>query len=55
MSVSTLIAAELYEAIWSTPLSHLATRWRLNDHALGHLIDSVGMPRPKSAYWAQKA
>ncbi|WP_346992934.1 hypothetical protein [Alteromonas gracilis] len=54
MSLSTLTAAELYEAIWSTPLSHLATRWRVNAHALGQLIDSVGMPRPKSGYWTQK-
>lgn len=55
MSVSTLTAAELYEAIWSTPLSHLAARWCVNAHALGQLIDRVGMPRPKSGYWTQKA
>ncbi len=50
-----MTAAELYEAIWSTPLSHLATRWRVNAHALGQLIDSIGMPRPKSGYWTQKS
>ena len=55
MSVTTLTVAELYEAIWSTPLSHLATRWQVNAHALGQLLDRHGIPRPKSGYWTQKA
>ncbi|WP_334064319.1 hypothetical protein [Alteromonas genovensis] len=55
MSVTTLTAAELYDAIWSTPLSHLAKRWQVNAHALGQLLDRHGIPRPKSGYWTQKA
>ena len=55
MPVTTLTVAELYEAIWSTPLSHLATRWQVNAHALGQFIDALDIPRPPSGYWTQQA
>lgn len=55
MSVTTLTVAELYDAIWSTPLSHLAKRWQVNAHALGQFIDALAIPRPPSGYWTQKA
>ena len=55
MSINHISAAELYEAVWQTPLKQLAQRWRLHPHALGNLCDKHGIPRPPSGYWTQKS
>lgn len=47
--------AELYEAVWRTPLNKLAACWQVDAYALGKLLDSHAIPRPKSGYWTQKA
>ncbi|MCP1339406.1 hypothetical protein NJR55_07335 [Idiomarina sp. M1R2S28] len=47
--------AELYYAVWSSPLNKLAACWQVDANGLGKLLDRHSIPRPKSGYWAQKA
>ena len=47
--------AELYEAVWQTPLKALADRWQLHPTALGQLLDKHHIPRPPNGFWTQKA
>ena len=55
MSRNHLTAAELYDAVWQTPLKALAHYWQLHPQSLGKLCDTHGIPRPPSGYWTLKA
>ena len=47
--------AQLYDAVWNSPLSKLAAGWQVDANALAKLLDSHDIPRPKSGYWTKRA
>lgn len=56
MSSSTLAdltRQELYDLVWSTPISKLAPRFDLSDVGLAKLCDRENIPRPPRGYWAK--
>ncbi|QWC57512.1 TetR family transcriptional regulator [Erythrobacter sp. 3-20A1M] len=42
---------ELFEAVWSAPLSEIASTYHLSPGGLAKLCDRLGIPRPKRNYW----
>jgi hypothetical protein len=42
---------EIYNSVWSTPLSKLATVWNINPTLLAKLCDDHSIPRPPNGYW----
>ena len=46
----------LYDQVWTTPLSTLATRWGISRNGLAKICDRLMVPYPGRGYWnAQKA
>ncbi|QDU09614.1 hypothetical protein [Gimesia aquarii] len=54
MSDTKLSRQQLYEQIWSTPASRLATEFGLSDVGLAKLCKRHDIPRPPRGYWAKK-
>jgi hypothetical protein len=44
---------EIYNYVWTTPLSKLATDWNINPTLLGKLCDEHSIPRPPNGYWVK--
>src|SRR6478736_2776332 len=42
---------ELYEALWKTPMSKLATNWGVPIHAIIKAAAEMNVPRPESGHW----
>jgi hypothetical protein len=42
---------ELYEALWQTPMSKLATNWGVPIHAIVKAAAVMNVPRPESGHW----
>lgn len=51
--VSELTRQQLYELVWATPLSKLATRYGLSDVGLAKLCRRHNVPIPYRGYWAR--
>ena len=47
--------AELYEMVWSTPMSRLAKQFHISDVGLRKICKKLGVPAPSLGYWAKKA
>lgn len=45
---------ELYEAVWSEPMTKLAERFKVSGNYLGRVCDSLRVPHPDRGYWAKK-
>jgi len=45
---------DLYEAVWSEPLSKLAERFNVSGSYLARVCDSLRVPRPDRGYWAKR-
>src|SRR5690606_23014136 len=45
---------ELYELVWTTPMSRLATEYELSDVGLKKLCAGHNIPTPSRGYWAQR-
>ena len=43
---------ELYELVWSTPLTTLAKSYNLSDNGLRKICKKMNIPTPYSGYWA---
>ncbi len=50
-----LTREELYERVWSTPMSHLAKEFGLSDVGLAKLCSRIHIPRPRLGHWSKKA
>jgi hypothetical protein len=50
----TLSRTELYEKIWTEPMSKLAPRYGLSDVGLAKICKRNKIPRPPRGYWAKK-
>jgi hypothetical protein len=42
---------EIYNSVWTTPLSKLAKDWNINPTQLAKLCDEHSIPRPPNGYW----
>ncbi len=51
---TTLTREELYELVWSTPMSSLATKYAISDVGLKKLCRRHHIPTPPRGYWAQQ-
>ena len=54
-SPTTLTRQELYEAVWETPMSRLATQYGISGNGLAKICDRLNVPYPPRGYWAKKA
>jgi len=51
----TLTREELYEQVWTTPVSKLAAAYGISDVALAKVCKKYTIPKPGLGYWARKA
>lgn len=49
----TYTREQLYEAVWSTPVTKLAAELGISDVGLAKTCRRLGVPRPPLGYWAQ--
>ena len=49
----TYTREQLYEAVWSTPVTKLAAELGISDVGLAKTCQRLGVPRPPLGYWAQ--
>lgn len=52
---TTLTRKELYELVWQTPMSRLATQYGITGNGLAKICDRMKVPCPPRGYWAKKA
>jgi hypothetical protein len=54
MEKSVVVTREqLYEQVWSTPLTTLAKTYGISDVALGKICSRLNVPKPGLGYWAK--
>jgi hypothetical protein len=53
MEKQTLTRQELYELVWSTPLTTLAKRFSITDMGLRKICIKMNIPLPKVGHWAK--
>lgn len=46
---------ELFERVWTTPISHLAAEYGVSGSYLARVCTSLSIPRPPVGYWQKKA
>src|SRR3546814_16529871 len=51
----TFTREELYEFVWSKPMTHLAKDFALSDVALHKICRKHAIPNPPLGWWAKKA
>lgn len=44
---------ELYEEVWSSPMTHLASKYGLSDNGLRKICRKLNIPTPPIGYWAR--
>jgi hypothetical protein len=53
--IVTLTREELYERVWTTPMTTLAKEFGLSDVAIAKRCKAHDIPKPPVGYWAKKA
>ena len=53
-ATTTISRAELYQQIWTEPMTKVAPRFGLSDVGLAKVYKRYDIPRPPVGYWAQK-
>lgn len=51
MEKVTLKRKELYDLVWSTPLSHLAKKYQISDNGLRKICKRMNIPIPAMGHW----
>ena len=46
---------DLYEMVWSEPMSSVAKRYDISDRGLAKICERLKVPKPGRGYWAKKA
>jgi hypothetical protein len=46
---------EIYKAIWTEPIQHVAKRYNISDVGLAKVCKRLNIPRPGRGHWAIKA
>lgn len=54
MPSTTISREDLYERVWSTPVSHLAAELGVSGPGLKKICDRLQVPVPPRGYWARK-
>ena len=52
MQWSTITREQLYELVWSMPMTHAAKQLDVSDVILGRACRERQVPRPPQGYWA---
>lgn len=47
--------ADLYEEVWSTPMTQLGKRYGLSDNGIRKICKAMNIPLPKTGHWAKVA
>jgi hypothetical protein len=55
MAETVLTRRELYDLVWSVPMTKAAERLRMSAKGSGELCRRCGVPTPPRGYWAKKA
>lgn len=50
---TVLSRRDLYELVWSTPVTKLAERFGISDRGLGKICERHRVPTPPRGYWAK--
>lgn len=53
MTVKTLSRKELYDLVWSKPVTHIAKAYGFSDNGIRKICKKHNIPLPKSGYWAK--
>jgi hypothetical protein len=53
MNMQTMTRKELYDLVWSTPLTTLAMKYSMTDGGLKKLCKRHNIPLPKGGYWSK--
>jgi hypothetical protein len=53
--IVTLTREQLYERVWTTPMTTLAEEYGLSDVAIAKRCKVHNIPRPPVGYWAKEA
>jgi hypothetical protein len=51
----TFERAQLYEEVWTTPLTQLAKKYSLSDNGLRKICIAMNIPLPVAGHWAKVA
>ena len=51
MEKTTLSRQQLYDLVWSEPLSRLAKKYCISDNGLRKMCKSMNIPLPSNGYW----
>ncbi|MBR9826598.1 MAG: hypothetical protein GYB36_12475 [Alphaproteobacteria bacterium] len=54
MERTTLTRQQLYELVWSKPMTTLAKDFGITGNGLAKICERLGVPRPPRGYWAKK-
>jgi hypothetical protein len=46
---------QIYELVWSKPMTHLAKEFAISDVAVHKICKKHGIPNPPLGWWAKKA
>jgi hypothetical protein len=52
---TTLSRKQLYEQVWTTPMSKLAAQYGITGTGLAKICARLNVPCPPRGYWAKKA
>lgn len=52
-ATTVLTREEIYDLVWSSPLSHLAKRFNVTATTFARICDRHAIPRPWAGYWTQ--
>lgn len=52
-AATTLSRQDLYELVWSEPMTRLAVRFALSDRGLAKICQRMRIPTPGRGYWAK--
>jgi hypothetical protein len=55
MKDRTIARQELYEQVWTTPMSRLCAEYGLSDNGLRKICKTLSVPVPTVGYWAKRA
>lgn len=53
METITISRKELYDLVWSTPLTSLSKKYLISDNALRKMCIDMNIPMPKSGHWGK--
>lgn len=53
MSNTTFTRQELYDLVWSKPVTHIAKEYGFSDNGIRKICKKYNIPLPKTGYWSK--